>query len=241
MSDSIIVAQPEGQARQLMLLFHGVGSTPADLVPVGRVLAREFPNAFVVSVAAPRSTSSDAAAGGRQWFSVMGVDEENRAARVAAAMPAFVETVRHWQEKAGVDTEAIALVGFSQGGIMALESTRDAPAIAGRVISIAGRFAQLPESPNPGTTIHMFHGKVDPVIPYGFTVEAAKHLVAIGGDVTADVIPFVGHQITEEMLDLVIERLRTHLPKRTWEAAMSTAKALSTKDGKDDGRDGRGR
>ena len=139
-------------------------------------------------------------------------------------MPAFVETVARWQREAGVGLDAVALIGFSQGGIMALESTRDRPAIAGRVVAIAARFARLPEAANPATTIHMFHGKADPVIPYGFTVEGAQHLVAIGADVTADVLPQVGHQINAEIAALLIERLRGHLPKRTWEAAMRAAR-----------------
>jgi phospholipase/carboxylesterase len=225
MSESIVVARPEGQAEQLMLLFHGVGSSALDLVPLGHVLAAEFPAAFIVSVAAPAPTE---AGGGRQWFSVLDISEENRPARVEAALPAFMATVAHWQNEAGVGTDAVALVGFSQGAIMALEATRDRPAVAGRVVSIAGRFARLPTSPNPGTTLHLFHGKLDPVIPYGFTVEAAKHLVAIGADITADVIPFVGHQINDEVATLMIERLRGHLPRRTWEAAMQAARASET-------------
>ena len=221
MSESIIVARPEGAALQLMLLFHGVGATAQDLVPLGRVLAAEFPDAFVVSIAAPLPAESG---GGRQWFSVHGITEESRPERVAAALPAFAETVARWQKDAGVGTDAVALIGFSQGGIMALESTRDRPALAGRVVSIAGRFAQLPAAPNLATTVHMFHGKADPVIPYGFTVEAAKHLVAIGADVTADVLPHIGHQVNDEIAELLIERLRGHLPKRVWEAAMKAAR-----------------
>ena len=215
MSESIVVARPEGQALQLMLLFHGVGANAQDLVPLGRVLAAEFPAAFIVSVAAPWPSDGG---GGRQWFSVRAIDEDNRPARVDAAMPAFVETVAHWQAQAGVGIDAVALIGFSQGGIMALESTRDRPAIA-------GRFARLPESANPDTTLHLFHGKADPVIPYGFTVEAAQYLVKIGADVTADVIPHVGHHIDPAIAELLIERLRGHLPKRTWEAAMRAARA----------------
>ena len=221
MSDSVIVARPEAPAQQLMLLFHGVGATALDLVPLGRVLAGEFPQAFIVSVAAPAPSGSGE---GRQWFSVMDISEQNRPARVAAALAAFDAEVARWQKEAGVTRDAVALIGFSQGGIMALESTRDRPAIAGRVVSIAGRFALLPESPNPDTTLHMFHGKLDPVIPYGFTVEAAQHLVAIGADITADVIPHLGHQINEDVADLLIERLRGHLPRRTWEAAMKAAR-----------------
>ena len=227
MSESIVVARPAGQAEQLMLLFHGVGSTALDLVPLGRVLAAEFPAAFVVSVAAPVPSE---AGGGRQWFSVLDISEENRPARVEAALPAFMATVAHWQKEAGVGTDAVALIGFSQGGIMALEATRDQPAVAGRVVSIAGRFATLPTTPNPGTTLHLLHGKLDPVIPYGFTVEAAKHLVAIGADLTADVIPFVGHQINDEIATLMIERLRGHLPRRTWEAALQAARAAEAGD-----------
>jgi phospholipase/carboxylesterase len=228
MSESIIVARPEGPAQQLMLLFHGVGATAQDLVPLGRILADEFPQAFVVSVAAPMPSGSD---DGREWFSVLGISEENRPKRVEAALPAFVETVARWQQQAGVGTDAVALIGFSQGGIMALEATRHRDAIAGRVVSIAGRFARLPEHPNAGTTLHLFHGKLDPVIPYGFTVEAAQHLVRIGGDVTADVIPFVGHQINDDMVALLIDRLRGHLPKRAWDAAMKAARALEPEDG----------
>ena len=221
MSDSIVVARPEGQAQQLMLLFHGVGATAQDLVPLGRMLAGEFPQAFIVSVAAPVPSGPD---GGRQWFSVLDITEQNRPERVEAALPAFVEAVARWQAEAGVGLDAVALIGFSQGGIMALESTRDRPAIAGRVVSIAGRFAKLPETPNRDTTLHMFHGKLDPVIPYGYTVEAAQHLVTIGADITADVIPHLGHQVNEDLAELLVERLRGHLPRRTWEAAMKAAR-----------------
>ncbi|HEX7640013.1 MAG TPA: esterase [Burkholderiaceae bacterium] len=228
MSDSLIIARPDGPPQQLVLLFHGVGATPEDMAPLGRILAAEFPSAFVVSVAAPEAAD---AAGGRQWFSVAGISDENRPARVEAALPAFVDAVRHWQDEAGVGTDAIALVGFSQGGIMALESTRDRPAIAGRVIAIAGRFARLPEAPNKDTTLHLFHGKLDPVIPYGFTVEAAHHLVGIGADVTADVVPFVGHQVNDDVVALLIERLRGHVPRRTWEAAMAAAHAIDDRPG----------
>jgi len=222
MSDSVIVARPAGPAQQLMLLFHGVGASALDLVPLGRVLAEEFPDAFVVSVAAPAPAGDGE---GRQWFPVLDISEENRPARVEAALPAFDAAVARWQQEAGVARDAVALIGFSQGGIMALESTRDRPAIAGRIVSIAGRFAKLPESPNPHATLHMFHGKLDPVIPYGYTVEAAQYLVAIGADITADVIPHLGHQINDDVADLLIERLRGHLPKRTWEAAMQAARA----------------
>jgi len=47
--------------------------------------------------------------------------------------------------------------------------------------------------------------------------------VELDVDVVADVIPFVGHEIPAEVLDLIVERPRTHVPRRHWEAAMRGA------------------
>lgn len=57
----------------------------------------------------------------RQWFSVSGVTEENRASRLAGAMPALHALVRHAQDRFKILQPDTALVGFSQGAIMALE------------------------------------------------------------------------------------------------------------------------
>jgi phospholipase/carboxylesterase len=223
MPDALVVARPQGQAQQLMLLFHGAGATPADMAPLGAVLAREFPAACIASLPAPLA---DPAGPGREWYPRAGLTEENLAERVAAALPAFVETVGQWQRETGVGTDAVALVGFAEGGVMALEATRAGAPVAGRVVAIGARFARLPELANDATTLHLFHGKQDPVLPYGFTVQAAEHLVAIGADVTADVLPFVGHEVDDRVAALMIERLRGHLPRRTWAAAMRAAAEL---------------
>ena len=216
-----VIQQPQPPAAQLILLFHGVGSNAQSMQPLGERLAAEFPSAMVVSVAAYQSSDvSD----GFQWFSVQGITEENRPARIAQAMPAFQACVAHWQQVAGVDASATALIGFSQGAIMALESTQLSPAIASRVIALSGRFATLPETGTDQITIHFLHGKSDTVIPYGFAVEAAHHLVASGGDITAEVLPFIGHEVHPEFIEAVITKLTTHLPKRLWEEALRASR-----------------
>jgi phospholipase/carboxylesterase len=217
MTEALIVQRPPGAPQQLILLFHGVGGTPRDLLPLARRLAAEFPTAFVVSVAAPHPGDRGH---GRQWFSAQDIGDENRAERIRAAMPAFIATVRHWQQTAGASVAATALVGFSQGAIMALESTRHGEVLAGRIAAIAGRYARLPERATPETTLHLFHGKTDAVIGYAHTLAAAERLVALGGDVTADVLPFVGHEINATIEDLLIERLRGYIPRRLWEEAL---------------------
>ncbi len=218
---SLIVHLPaEGKPQQLFLLFHGVGAAPDDLVPLGLILAKQFPCSAIVSVQAPHDCPYSS---GFQWFSIDGITEEQRGPRTREALPAFTLAVQHWQQAFQLGAEATALVGFSQGAIMALSSTQSEPHLATRIVALSGRFAELPSTAPELCTIHMIHGKQDAVIPYAHTVRAAERLVELGADVTADVIPFVGHEIPQKIADLVIERLTTHVPQRLWKAAQSAA------------------
>lgn len=213
-TQAFILQQPQ-QAAQLILLFHGVGATAQSMAPLGLAYAQAFPQAMVVALDSP--DPSELAPGGRQWFSVTGITEENRAERVAAALPAFEYAVRHWQQRAGVDAAGTALVGFSQGAIMSLASALRPEPVAARVIALAGRFAALPEQPpHEICTIHLLHGKTDTVIPYRHAIEGALRLKALGADFTADVLPFVGHELHPELMAMAVEKLQQHIPARLW-------------------------
>ena len=110
---SIVISHPQ-QPTQLVLLFHGVGSSADNLVPLGRAIAQARPEAFVVSVNGPHPSTRGS---GREWFSVVGITEQSRPERVAKAMPLFLDAVGHWQKASGIGPSGTALVGFSQGAI----------------------------------------------------------------------------------------------------------------------------
>jgi phospholipase/carboxylesterase len=218
-SPALILQQPSDAARQLVLLFHGYGADEEDLRPVGERLAGEYPQALVVSLRAPQPTAFGF---GYQWFAIDDVDDAERVERVARVMPGFVADVRHWQQVAQVGPEGTVLIGFSQGAIMVLEAVAQGGGtpLAGRVVALAGRYATLPPQAPADTTVFLVHGKADTVMPCAHTVEGSQHLLGLGADVVADVLPFVGHEINGEMLELVVRRLKTHVPKRHWEAAL---------------------
>jgi phospholipase/carboxylesterase len=220
--NDLVIQRPVGQARQLILLFHGVGSNPQSVRGLGERLASEFPNAAVIAPRAPHPTGNP---NGFQWFNVLGVTEANRLERVAGALPGFVDQIQEWQRETGVAASATALVGFSQGAIMSLEAAKLPNACAGRIVSIGGRFASLPVNALADTTIHFLHGKEDVVIPYSNTVLAAHHLRELGCDITAEVLPFIGHEIHPELIDLVVMKLTTHIPNRIWAKALEAVPA----------------
>lgn len=203
MTSTIVVQKPAGKPEHLFLLLHGVGASAHNMVPLGHFIAGLFPRAAVICV--DGIDPSDISAG-RQWFSVRGVTEENRVARVRDAMPGFVAAMRSLQRENSVDAAHTTLVGFSQGGIMALESTLLPEPPAARIVALSSRFAQLPEH-MPDARIHLLHGEIDSVIPCTHTLDAAARLHRLGAQATADVIPGTDHEITAATMSLLASRL----------------------------------
>lgn len=224
MSDALFIQRPAGAAQQLFLLFHGSGGTPEDMRALGERLAQAFPQAAVVGVASAFTCDSGP---GQQWFSDQEFKNSNRPELVALAMPFFLAAVQRWQTELAVPASATALIGFAQGAILVLEASKQTELLAARVVGIAGRFITLPEQLHTHCTVHLIHGKSDAVVPCGLTVQAAEHLVAMGADVTADVLPFVRHELPDEVMNLVLERLQGHIPLAKWREALA-AEALAS-------------
>lgn len=218
--DHFIVQQPENAAKQLLLFFHGVGDNPANMANIASWFVPLFPEALIVSVGGVEPCGPT----GRQWFSVQGVTEENRQARIDAIMPVFIETVRYWQQQSGVGPQATALVGFSQGSIMSLESLKAQPDLASRVIAFNGRYATLPKKASAAATVHLIHGGEDRVIDLAHAVAAQEALLQAGGDVTLDIVEDLGHVIDDRSMQLALDHLRFTVPKHYFDEALSGSK-----------------
>lgn len=145
----------------LLILLHGVGGTPAAMAALGERIAACDPD--VTIEAPPAALPYDRGADGFQWFSVAGIDEDNRPGRIRAALPAFVETIRALQRRHGVGPEHTVLAGFSQGAIMSLAACADG-ALAHRVLAIAGRCAPLPTHWDARCAVNLVHGRMDGVL-----------------------------------------------------------------------------
>jgi phospholipase/carboxylesterase len=214
----------QGPVEWLFLLFHGVGGSADGMAPLARRLRAEYPQSAVLGFNGPEPY--DGGTGGFQWFSVRDITEQSRPSRVAEALPGFIATVRAAQKRFDVSWERTALFGFSQGAIMAMESVQGEPSLAGRVLAFSGRYATPPMAAPVDTTLHFCHGLNDNVIAYPLQADAAERLIALGADVTADILPGIGHELHPQLIDKAIMQLRTFLPKKVWREAMSEAPVL---------------
>ena len=225
--DSILHLMPrEGAPSPLYVYLHGAGATALTMVQVADRFAQTYPQA--AHLIPDGFVADDAAPGMRGWFPAEAGDASGLAERVASSLPALVEFVRDAQGQLGVTPLATALVGFSQGAIIALEVAQAHPDLVGRVIAIGGRYATLPQA-SPKAVIHMVHGKDDATVPARDAIEAATRLVALGADVTADVVPGIGHAPHPALVERALGHLQTFLPRRIWAEALASAPLLGTR------------
>ncbi|WP_233853972.1 alpha/beta hydrolase [Paraburkholderia sp. HD33-4] len=186
----------DAPATSLVVLMHGVGSNARDLMPLADIWSEHLPGTAFVSL--DGTDPFDGGFGGRQWFSLRDVDEANREARVAAAYPALRRVLdaelAHWR----LSFDRLALVGFSQGSIMALHHVASSVEGAAGVVAYSGRLASPIVSSNHATPLTLVHGEDDDVIPVRELEAAADAFQAAGYPVDAYMLPGVGHTINAD-------------------------------------------
>ncbi len=211
---------PLKHPRQLFVLLHGAGATASDLLPLAQQLRAVYPDAGYLI---PQGSFALANGEGGDWFPTRDLTEENRPGRIAEAMPTFHALVRQAQDRLNVLPSDTALVGFSQGGMMALEFSAAHDGGAGRVLAFSARYAVLPERAPELTTLHLLHGEQDKVIPVEHAHAAYATLTALQGDVTLDLALSVGHEVASVLIERAIYRLQTCVPLRSWKRALDGA------------------
>jgi phospholipase/carboxylesterase len=182
----------------LIILLHGVGSSGENLVHLGDIWLEMLPGSAFVAPDAPFAFDGGA---GFQWFSISGVTEANRAERIKASRAAFDATLRALIEQHGFaqKLDQVALVGFSQGAIMALDALASGRWPVRAVVAFAGRLATAePLSPPPGSAALLVHGDADQVIPAEATRQAAAALLRHGVEVESHIEADVDHTISPE-------------------------------------------
>lgn len=224
-SQALAMLPAEGKPELLFLLLHGAGADASQMRPLAQALHAQYPQAAILSLNGPEPYDMIPGGGsGWQWYSLAGANDDNHAARIDAALPDFIAIVRSWAAQFDLPWQRVALAGFSQGAVMALEAVQVEVELAGRVLAFSGAYATMPGHAPPQVSVHILHGQQDGVLPSQDQVAAAKRLVQLGADVTADILPGIGHELHDELIERALEQLQTFVPARVWREAMQAAR-----------------
>lgn len=205
-----------GTAKSLVVFLHGYGADGADLLGLADVLAPHLPDtAFVAPDAAERIPG---AAFGNQWFAIPRFDGSTEAQAEAGLKMATVDVNAFLDQRLayeGLRPQALALVGFSQGAMMALQvAPRRAVAMAA-VVAISGRLIhpeRLATEARVKPPVLVMHGDQDQVVDFAEMSLAADALTAAGFDTYGHVMAGAGHGIAEDGLSTALAFLKQFLP-----------------------------
>ena len=178
--------------RPLLLLLHGYNSNEGDLFGLTPYLPLE---PAIASLRAPLYTGY-----GHAWFPLVAEGAELSVEGADAATDAILD----WLDRAAPGAGPIGLLGFSQGGAMALELLRRAPERFAFAVSLAG-FA-LPGERDGDERMsqlapHVFWGRgtVDGVIPVASVARTQAWLPA-HSTLDERIYEGVGHSVSDREL-----------------------------------------
>src|SRR6266404_5118571 len=195
-----------GKARQLVIFLHGYGADGNDLIDIGRAWQQFLPETAFVSPHAPERCPM--APMGRQWFALTFRNPDERWIGVNAAAPGVDRFLEAELERHELPASALALVGFSQGTMMALHVGLRRPVAPAAIVGYSGMLA-LPPDANPEKLaaevksrppVLLVHGDRDDLIPPQALFHAASGLAALGVPVEWHISYGTGHGIDQDGL-----------------------------------------
>jgi len=201
--------------KQIVLLLHGYGSNGADLISLAPHWQQALPDALFLAPNAPQRCGM--AASGYQWWPLSTFTPQALASGAATAAPAINAFIDRKLDQYGLGDADLAIVGFSQGTMMALHvGLRRETQVAG-ILGYSGTLTGAAELAHQKITkppVLLVHGSADPIVPVSALHSAERALRGLGIDVTTHVSPGLGHSVDPVGLRLGAEFVARALTER---------------------------
>ncbi|MEO8287932.1 MAG: dienelactone hydrolase family protein [Chloroflexota bacterium] len=189
--------QPLEQAGAVMIMVHGRGATAESILSLSESLPHP---AF--AYLAPQ-------ANGNQWYPNSFLAPINSNEPCLSSSFAVIEAVLAYVEEAGISSERIFLLGFSQGACLTLEFVARHARRYGGVAGLSGGLIGPEGTPRnypgnlEGTPVFLGCSDIDFHIPKARVIETDHILTTVGGSVTTRIYPKMGHTINDDEIEFV--------------------------------------
>jgi phospholipase/carboxylesterase len=192
-----------GAAASLVILLHGYGSNGEDLIGLAPHWRAGLPDTAFIAPNAPERCPG--APGGYQWWGITSLDPSAMIAGSARAAPVLDAFIDRELERHGLCEDHLALVGFSQGTMMALQVGPRRRATLAGIVGYSGMLANaagLDGGDLRKPPVLLIHGDADPMIPLSAFHRTREALSRHDFVVETHVSPGLGHSIDAAGLSL---------------------------------------
>ena len=183
---------PLGRAKAAVAMLHGRGASAQGMLSFADAFAQ--PDIAYLAPQAP----------GSSWYpySFLAPFEENEPA-LSRSLSTVGSTLATLADQ-GFGRERVVLLGFSQGGCLALEHAARNACRYGGIVGLSAGLIGPPAAPRnypgslSGTPVFVGCGDSDGHIPLRRVQETTDVLRRLGGDVTERIYPGMGHTINDD-------------------------------------------
>ncbi len=192
---------PKGRTKQLVVFLHGYGADGNDLIAIGQQWQSILPDTAFAAPNAPEPCAETPV--GRQWFPLSMRDEKELWQGVTRAQPVLDQFLDGELARYGLLDDRLALVGFSQGTMLALHAGLRRKRAPAAILGYSGLLvgpehlgsAQAKDAKGRPPPILLAHGDQDEVIPVDAMFVGAEQLAEAGIPVQWHLAPGIGHGI----------------------------------------------
>ena len=188
-----------GSPKQIVLLLHGYGSNGADLITLATHWQRHLPDALFLAPDAPQRLGN--LSSGYQWWPLSAFTPQALAQGAATAAPAIDAFIERKLQQYSLIEAKLAIVGFSQGTMMALHVGLRRPHQIAAIVGYSGMLTGGDELSHLRITkppVLLVHGSADTVVPVGALSAAKAQLENLGIEVTTHIVLGIGHSLDLE-------------------------------------------
>jgi phospholipase/carboxylesterase len=206
--DFLQISPINSAAKNLVVMFHGVGSDAQDLINIAPYMQKDLPDTHFISLNGLQKY--DMAPFGFQWFSLKNRDTNVMRSEVDKTIPAVFDFLEKKIIELNLSFEQLFLVGFSQGSMLATSiATSFKQKLAG-IIGFSGAVILRNFTGNNLTPICLIHGLEDEVIKIELMRRSRDHLKQLGFQVESHEIPFLTHSIDMQGIKIATNFIKNH-------------------------------
>ena len=202
----------KGKPKQAIILCHGYGGDGQDVSSLAINWQRFLPDAIFLCPNAPEICSVNPQ--GYQWFDLTSENEEAILEKSLVAEKKLNIFLDQVCEKLQLEYKSLALVGFSQGAMLAVQVGIKKIKKINCLIGYSGKIINkkhLSNHINSKPKIFLMHGENDTIVPATHLLEAKEYLKSNGIGVKTKIFKNCEHKISVEGSSLGLEFLKKNL------------------------------
>ncbi len=212
LNPTIIPPLSNNKPKQAIVLCHGYGGDGKDISSLAINWRRFLPDAIFLCPNAPEICSVNP--NGYQWFDLSSEKEEILLEKSLVAEEKLNEFLDQVLNNLELLPENLAVVGFSQGCMIAIQVSLKKKEKIGCVIGYSGKIINqknLSNNINSKPSCFLMHGDSDTIVPPTHLLEAKEYLNRNGLKIKTKIFKNCEHRIPVEGLSLGLEFLRKNI------------------------------